>query len=268
MPAVKLRLAQGTPCWVSLMTDDLAGARAFYGELFGWTYTPGPAQLGAYVRAELAGAPVAGLGVAAVPGFPVRWTTYFAVDNADQVTQRVRECGGTVAVGPLQAERAGRLAIAADLDGAVFGLWQGEEHLGHETSGEPGEPVWTELLTPEPESAAAFYGMVFGLPVTAGPDGPGGPGQNGPGQDGAGQDRAGQDGLLVDGRPVAGITGEAPHGRPPRWRIHFAVHDVELTARRAVELGGRVLAAPYDTPRGRVARLADPRGGRFAVLES
>lgn len=246
MPAVKLRLAQGTPCWVSLMTDDPDGARAFYGELFGWTYTPGPARLGDYVRAELAGTPVAGLGCASTTGFPVQWTTYFAADSADDVAQRVRECGGTVAVGPLQAESAGRLAIAADPSGAVFGLWQGEEHPGREAGDRPGEPVWSELVTPDRESACEFYGAVFGRPVA---------------------EHGGGASLLVDGRPVAAITGGGPHGHQPRWRVHFAVADAELTARRAERLGGRVLSAPYGTPRGRVARLADPRGGRFSVLQ-
>ncbi|MFF2045524.1 VOC family protein [Kitasatospora sp. NPDC058170] len=247
MPAVKLRLAQGTPCWVSLMTDDLAGARAFYGELLGWTYTPGPTGLGDYVRAELDGAPVAGLGVASVAGFPVQWTTYFAADSADEVAQRVRECGGTVAVGPLQSERAGRLAIAADLSGAVFGLWQGEEHLGREAGPEPGGPAWVELLAADEEGAAAFYSTVLGRPVAP-----------------AGEDAA----LLVDGRPVAGIRhGRELRGHPPRWRVHFAVRDADLTARRAVELGGSVLVEPHGTGRGRVARLADPRGGHFSVVE-
>ncbi|MGV9267123.1 VOC family protein [Kitasatospora sp. NPDC003701] len=248
MPAVTLRLAQGTPCWVSLMTDDLAGARAFYGRLLDWTYTPGPTELGAYVRAESGGAPVAGLGVASVPGFPVQWTTYFAVDSADRTAQLVRECGGTVAVGPLQAERAGRLAIAADVSGAAFGLWQGEEHLGREAGPEPGGPAWAELLTPDETGAAVFYGAVLGRPVAP-----------------AGAESA----LLVDGRPVAGIRhGAELRGHPPRWRVHFAVQDVELTARRAVALGGRVLVEPHRSGRGPVARLADPQGGHFSVLQT
>ncbi|MFJ6385920.1 VOC family protein [Kitasatospora sp. NPDC092039] len=245
---MELRLAQGTPCWVSLLTDDLPGARAFYGALLGWTYTPGPGQLGDYVRAELDGAPVAGLGVSTATGFPVQWTTYFAVDDADRTTQLVRECGGTVAVGPLQAERAGRMAIAADVSGAVFGLWQGEEHLGREAGREPGAPAWAELLTPDAPGAATFYSAVLDRPVRS---------------------AAEESALLVHGRPVAGIRHRAElRGHPPRWRTHFAVRDAELTARHAVELGGRVLVEPHDTARGRAVRLADPQGGHFSVLEA
>nr|WP_254801953.1 VOC family protein [Kitasatospora sp. SUK 42] len=248
MPAVELRLAQGTPCWVSLLTHDLPGARAFYGELLGWTYSPGPAQLGVYVRAELDGAPVAGLGVSTATGFPVQWTTYFAVDDADRTAQLVRECGGTVAVGPLQAERAGRMAIVADVSGAVFGLWQGEEHLGRETGVEPGGPAWAELLTPDADGAASFYATVLDRPV---------------------RPTDGESALFVQGRPVAGIRHHADlRGHPPRWRTHFAVRDAALAARRTVELGGRILVDPHDTAHGRAARLADPQGGHFSVLEA
>ncbi|MER5866927.1 VOC family protein [Kitasatospora sp. NPDC002040] len=230
MTAVKARLAQGTPCWVSLMTDDLEGAKEFYRALLGWEFEPGPSQLGAYVRATLNGAKVAGLGVTPPgTGYPVEWTTYFAVDRADDVAQRVRECGGTVAVGPLQAEHAGRLAIAADVSGAVFGLWQGEEHPGWELVDVPGAPAWAELLTPD-RSAGVFYDAVFG----------GHP------------ERTVRPGDLRDG--------------PPRWRVHFTVSDPDLTADQTVRLGGRVLLAPHDTDRGRVARLTDPQGGRFSVV--
>jgi len=255
MTAVKVRLAQGMPCWVSLMTDDPEGAKAFYGALLGWEFTPGPTPFGTYVRATLNGAKVAGLGVAP-PGLehPVEWTTYFAVDSADEVSQRIRECGGTVAVGPLQAERAGRMVVAADLSGAVFGLWQGQEHLGWEVVGEPGAPAWNELVTADEAAATVFYRAVLGRAVVEAE---------------ASAVARGEDDaqLLVGGRPVAGIrhSSDPRHG-PARWQVHFAVADADLTVSQATALGGRVLLGAYDTPYGRVARLEDPQGGRFSVV--
>jgi predicted enzyme related to lactoylglutathione lyase len=254
--AVKVRLVQGMPCWVSLMTSDLEGAKAFYGALLGWEFEPGPTPLGAYVRATLGGAKVAGLGVTPLgTSYPVEWTTYFAVDSADEISQRVRECGGTVAVGPLQAERAGRMAIAADLSGAVFGLWQGEEHLGWEVVGEPGAPAWNELVTPDESAAAVFYRAVLGRPVVE--------------AEASAVARGEDDAMvLVGGRPVAGIRHSADlTAGPARWSIHFAVEDTDLTAHQTLALGGAVLVGPYDTPYGRVSRLADPQGGRFSVVQ-
>ncbi|MFJ6216333.1 VOC family protein [Streptomyces sp. NPDC092296] len=257
MTAVTTRCAQGSPCWVSLMARDLGAAQEFYGPLLGWEFTAGPVRLGRYLRATLGGVPVAGLGL--LPpglGFPVSWTTYFAADSTDELAQRVRACGGTVAVGPLQADEAGRVAIVSDLSGAVFGLWEGQEHAGWQAVGVPGAPAWTELLTPEVGAAAAFYGSVFGHQVArVGPQAPA---------------RCEADALLrVDGRPVAGIRGAAGlRGGPPRWRVQFAVADVAAAAGAAVELGGRVLAGPQESPYGWLARLSDPEGGHFTVVQS
>lgn len=256
MTAVKVRVAHGTPCWVSLMARDLEGAKDFYGALLGWSFTPGPTELGCYVRATLHGAKVAGIG--ALPpelSLPAEWTTYFAVDSADQVSARVRECGGTVAVGPLQSEKAGRLAVAADLSGAFFGLWEGQEHLGWEVVGEPGAVVWNELVTNDEPLAVAFYGSVLGRAVV----------QADPLAVARGEEEAT---LQVDGHRVAGLkqTTDLREG-PPRWRVYFACADAGLTARQTRELGGSVLVEPFDTPYGRVARLADPQGGRFSVVQ-
>ncbi|WP_329568129.1 VOC family protein [Kitasatospora sp. NBC_01266] len=256
MTAVKVKVAQGTPCWVSLLVHDLERAEAFYGPLLGWSFTPGPTELGAYVRASLRGAKVAGIGLAPrQPALPTEWTTYFAVDNADEVSARVRECGGTVAVGPLQSEGAGRLAVAADLSGAFFGLWEGQEHLGWEVVGEPGAPVWSELVTNDEPLAAAFYGSVLGRTVV----------EAEPSAVARGEEDAT---LRVEGHRVAGLkqTTDLRDG-PPRWRIYFAVTEVDLTVRQCLELGGALLVEAHDTPYGRVARLADPEGGRFSVVE-
>ncbi|GAB2735878.1 VOC family protein [Kitasatospora kifunensis] len=255
MTALKVKIAHGTPCWVSLLVRDLERAKAFYGPLLGWSFAPGPTELGGYVRASLHGAKVAGIGVApAHSALPTEWTTYFAVDNADQASARVRECGGTVAVGPLQSGQAGRLAVSADLSGAFFGLWEGQEHLGWEVVAEPGAPVWSELVTKDEPLAAAFYGSVFGRAVVE--------------ADPSAVARGEEDATLqVEGHRVAGIkqTTDLRDG-PPRWRIYFAVEDVDLTVRQCLGLGGALLVAAQDTPYGRVARLADPEGGRFSVV--
>ncbi len=256
MTAVKVRVAHGTPCWVSLVAHDLEGAEAFYGALLGWEFTPGPTELGCYVRATLRGAKVAGIGTAPnEPGRPAEWTTYFAVDSADLASERVRECGGTVAVGPLRSEGAGRLAVAADLSGAFFGLWEGQEHLGWEVVGEPGAPVWNELVTNDEPLAAAFYGSVLGRSVVAAD----------PSAVRRGEEEAT---LRVDGHRVAGLRQSTDlREGPPRWRVYFAVTDTDLTVRQAIALGGLALVEPHDTPYGRVARLADPQGGRFSVVQ-
>ncbi|MFE8944942.1 VOC family protein [Streptomyces sp. NPDC007856] len=249
------RRAPGTPCWVSLMAHGLAATEEFYGELFGWEFRPGPQQLGPYVRALLDGCEVAGMGqLPPDHRLPIAWTPYLASQDVDQTADTVRECGGTVAVGPLDAAEAGRMAIAADPSGAVFGIWQGSAHLGTAISGVPGTPAWNELVTFETESVSKFYATVFGYerePVVS-----------------ADFDYVT---LHLAGRPVAGLHGVGhalPRDRGPHWQTYFEVADADATVRQVADLGGRVIRQPHNSPHGRVATVADPEGAEFSVIQN
>ena len=52
--------------------------------------------------------------------------------------------------------------------------------------------------------------------------------------------------------------------------LHFVVDPqsgTDATVNRVLELGGRVDAYPYDTELGRIARVADPSGATFALID-
>ncbi len=243
--------APGTPCWVSLMVHRLDTTEDFYRGLFGWVFEEGPRALGPYRLARLDGGQVAGIGAMAPDRrLPVDWTPYLATDDADAASELVRCCGGTVGVGPLDADAAGRKAICSDPAGAVFGLWQPRRHTGVERHGRPGTPVWNDLLVAEPTMVAKFYELVFGYDVRAEGD---------------------VATLYVQGRPVASICGadeEVLREAGPRWTTHFEVADVDAAVTRAEELGGRRVREPHDTPAGRMAEVADLEGARFTVVRS
>ena len=243
------------PCWVDTSQPDPEAAAAFYGALFGWEFVPGPQQLGPYVRALLDGKEVAGIGqLPPDRHLPVAWTTYLATDDAAGTTETIRCCGGTVAVGPLDAGEAGRLAICSDPTGAVFGVWQAEAHHGTATAGPPGTPVWNELLTHETSMVAKFYRTVFGYeiePVVS----------------------ADFDYLTLhlDGRPVASLHGVGtalPRDRGAHWMTYFEVADTDAAARLVTELGGRVLRQPREGTAGRLATVTDPEGAVFTIVRS
>lgn len=254
MTEAPARCAPGTPCWTSLMVHSLAATQHFYHALFGWDFAPGPQHLGAYVRGTLDGHAVAGIGeLPADRRLPVAWTTYMASDDADETAERIRCCGGTVAVGPLDADKAGRLVIASDPAGAVFGVWQARAHVGVERFGVPGAPAWHELITYESAAVSAFYKAVFGHqarpePATAG---------------------TARTTLYADGRAVAairGVDGAALRDRGPHWTTYFEVADADAAARRVTELGGRVVVPPHEAEAGRCAQVADPEGAVFTVV--
>ncbi|MEU5609876.1 VOC family protein [Streptomyces sparsogenes] len=263
MTEAATRRTPGTPCWTSLMVHSLAATQDFYHALFGWEFTPGPQHLGPYVRARIGDLPVAGLGeLPPERHLPVAWTMYLASDDADETAELIRACGGTVAVGPLDAGEAGRMALAADPEGATFGVWQAREHLGAEEIGAPGSPVWHELITRD-SSVSKFYDTVFGCdsePWSG--EGPG------PAADDYGSDVMT---LRVAGRPVAavhGVGGALPRDRGPHWRTCFAVTDVDKAARQVAELGGHVVLPPRDGATGRTATVTDPEGAAFTLVDT
>lgn len=246
------RQLPGTPCWASLLVRELGSSQEFYHELFGWEFHTGPRQPGPYVRALADGHEVAGLGeIVPERQLHVAWLPFMASDDADATAGLIRERGGTVAVGPLDAENAGRMAIAADTAGATFGVWQPAWQPGSlnpATAQVPGAPVWYELITRDSSVAGTFYPAVFGYEA------------------GDGEDYVT---LRVNGAPVAGIQGVGPYlprDRGPYWKTYFAVDDTDATAEHIVELGGTIVHLPADTPHGRVATAADRDGAQFSVI--
>ncbi|RII08638.1 27 kDa antigen Cfp30B [Streptomyces sp. YIM 130001] len=249
------RHTPGTPCWVSLMVHGLTTTQEFYGSLFGWEFQPGPEQLGPYVRALHDGHEVAGIGqLPPDRDLPIAWTPYLATEDAGLTAESIRSCGGTVGVGPLDAGEAGRLLIALDPAGAVFGVWQAAEHLGIGKAGVPGTPVWNELVTRETASVAKFYQCIFGYqedPVVS-----------------ADYDYLT---LRLDDVPVASVHGvgqSLSRERGAHWMTYFEVADVDGTVDQVVELGGQVLHPAKDGGHGRMATLADPEGAAFTVVRS
>ncbi|MFG3281419.1 VOC family protein [Streptomyces sp. NPDC048111] len=244
----------GAPCWVSLMARDLGAATDFYGAVMGWTF--GPVRLGEEFRiARADGVPVAGISALATAyQVAVAWTPYFAVEDADVTVARIRERGATVAVGPV-AVYTGRGALAADRDGAVFGIWQGPLVANWE-GWRDAALAWTRLHTRDAFDAAIFYGEVLDW----------------------GCDRPGccdvryehdevvlRHGGLVVARLASGAVEAAPDPNlRPHWHTHFTVDDPRARAERARAHGATVLGDGV-SPTGPWVRLSDPDGATFTL---
>ncbi|WP_381793451.1 VOC family protein [Streptomyces niveus] len=263
MTEAAIRHRPGTPCWVSLMVHGLGTTRDFYGALFGWKFVrvPGPEPLSAYVRGVLDGQEVAGIGqLPPERRLPLAWTTYLATDDADMTAEAIRSRGGTVGVGPLDTGVDGRVAIASDPAGAVFGIRQAQARTGTMEVGAGagvaahGTPVWNELVTHEAAWVGTFYRSVFGYDVET-----------------TGRDGADVLTLRLDGRPVATLRGVGEglgRVRGSHWMTYFEVEDTDSAALRVAELGGHVIDQPWETAAGRVATVTDPGGAVFSVVRS
>jgi predicted enzyme related to lactoylglutathione lyase len=251
---VRSSYAQGTPNWVDLQTTDQDAAKAFYSTLFGWVYDEQPITEGAvYSTAMIGEHSVAAIAPQspemAAAGAPPMWNTYIAVDSVDDTAAKVESAGGTVAMGPFDIMDAGRMAFVLDPAGAPVALWQAAKHVGATLVNEPGTVVWNELITADP-SVVAFYTSVLGLGTSTMDMG------DGP-----------YTMFEVDGQTVGGTTAPYMPGTPNHWHVYFDVDDADATAAKAAELGGSILAEPFDTPVGRIAVLQDPQGAVFSIIK-
>ncbi|HET9821831.1 MAG TPA: VOC family protein [Burkholderiaceae bacterium] len=109
----------------------------------------------------------------------------------------------------------------------------------------PGAFSWNELTTSDPEAAAAFYGALFGWTFES--------------MDVGMPYRV----IKAGGTAVGGLMGQPPgsDALPITWGSYVTVADADATARRCVELGGRVVHGPADIPNvGRFVVMVDPQG--------
>lgn len=242
-----------TPAWFDLMTSDAEAARAFYGGLFGWDFDVQGAEYGHYAIAMKDGRVAAGLGqIPPDGGFPPSWTVYFAVESADRTLELAQSHGGQVFVPAMDVGTQGRMAIIADPTGAVFGVWQPNEHQGATIVQDPGSMAWCEVNTRDSAAARAFYEKVFGLNSKK---------IESPGTD--------YHTLHLGEMTVAGVLQmTAEWGElPPHWMAYFAAADITGAVTRIGELGGRVMHGPFETPYGPMAVAMDPQGAVFSIIK-
>lgn len=272
------RYPVGVPCWVDTGRVDPEGAVAFYGGVFGWEFedrSPADAPQ-RYLVARLRGLDVAAVGEQPGTPGPPMWNTYVRVASADETAAKVTAAGGRVHMEPFDVGTAGRMAAFTDREGAAFCVWEAKEFPGAALVNEPGTWVSSELNTRDPEAALAFYGSVFGweasdpevkdLPTLL---------LAGYGDHLARRDPELRTRLKEWKAPerfedtvawIAPMSSEqSDNGVPPHWGITFSVDDADATAKRADELGGRVLVGPFDTPWVRMAVLSDPEGAAFSI---
>ena len=121
----------------------------------------------------------------------------------------------------------------------------------------PGSFCWMELGTTDQKAAKKFYMDLFGWTVD---DAPMGPDEFYSMFKLDGQDAAAAYTLRKD---------QKEHGVPPHWMIYIAAENVDESARRAGELGGKVIAPPFDVMDvGRMAVVQDPTGATFCIWQA
>ncbi|NOG72185.1 VOC family protein [Roseicella sp. DB1501] len=116
-----------------------------------------------------------------------------------------------------------------------------------------GDFIWYELLTPDPDGGAAFYGAVLGwqaAPVEGSP---------------IGYRLFGSGETMVAG--LLSIPRAGGEGMRPGWLGYVGVEDVDRAAAAVLRAGGAQHVPPTDIPGvGRFALVADPQGVSFYLM--
>jgi len=259
MPEVKSH-KPGTFSWTDLATTDVASAKKFYGELFGWAAEdqPMPPGQGTYALAKVKGKSVAGIAgmmeQQKKAGMPPHWTAYFTVQDVSAATQKASSLGAKIVMEPLDVMDVGRMAAIEDPTGAAFAIWQAKKHIGTELLQEPGTISWVELESRDVDKAGGFYSKLFGWSAKV-------------------QDMGGGKKYTVffDGPEMrAGLMAPEPKAppMPAHWNVYFQVDSADAIAKRAASLKAKTLVPPTDIPNmGRFAFFFDPQGAMFSVFQ-
>lgn len=114
--------------------------------------------------------------------------------------------------------------------------------------------IWHELVTIDPKKSGAFFSELFDWDVK--------------------EIDAGKFGAYTlfqkEGKDVAGMMNPTPdtRGKGSSWHSYIAVDNLDNCAKRAFDIGGKVLVLPQDVSDvGRICIVSDPTGAITHLMQ-
>lgn len=236
--------------WFEQVSNDVAKARAFYGQLFGWAIEGMPMGDQTYYRIHSGGTGIGGFRTGE-PGMPNHWMSYMSVADIDRSFQQAIANGATALLAPTDFGDMGRGAALADPTGANVCLWTGSNGDAPDTDKTPfGHWYWNELWTPDAARALAFYESSFGYD-----------------HDTMSMGDHGDYFVLKTSKARGGIFQSPDEKIPAMWLPYVHVEDCDAIAAQAARLGATVFMPATDVPGvGRFAAMFDPQGAAIAII--
>jgi predicted enzyme related to lactoylglutathione lyase len=232
--------------WFDLLSEDVWKAKKFYGELFEWRIEASDKSENYFIVYN--GSRAIG-GIVAHENRDPRaaeslWIGTLSVDNVDQSTEVVRQNGGIILEGPIDAPNRCRMALVADPAGAPFALLRAD---GGDPVGVPpqsGDWLWSDLIVADSEMVKAFYNNLIGYEYRSVETG----------------SEHSLNLFLLHRKPQAGVVELKWEGVEANWLPYIKVEDLDATIEKARRLGGKLVLK-----QGNAAVLVDPDGAAFGI---
>lgn len=115
----------GAFSWSELLTTDVAAAKSFYGELFGWQFVDAPMENMTYTVVKANDDEVAGIMCmpeGAPEGMPPVWGIYITVDDVDTAAEKATTLGARIQMPPQDIPEVGRFCVLQDPQGAFVSI--------------------------------------------------------------------------------------------------------------------------------------------------
>ena len=111
---------------IEIPADDPERAKAFYGELFGWSFAP---EIAGFEGYHMFSTPVGENGTAGAIGkrgemAPEKLRVYVHVDSIDDTLAKLANAGGSVVEGKGEVPGQGWYAVFSDTEGNELALWE------------------------------------------------------------------------------------------------------------------------------------------------
>lgn len=247
--------------WWDLNSKDAAKAEPFYTALLGWKVMPwkpdgAPADMPEYRMLAVGEQPFGGINsIPAEAPAPSHWMGHVEVDDVDAAMKRAEALKAQFPVGTMEIPTVGRMAMMIDPQGCVVSLFQpANESPSVPEMNTPGMVGWNELMVADVDAAKAFYSEVVGWKW-----------RNGPFQE---QMEYYLFGTGEEGGDAGGMMPKAPDMPASAWFLYFTVEDIDATVSKVKELGGAIMAEPFEVQTvGKLAVCGAPDGSVFGLAQ-
>ena len=253
-PSTSQRLA-GKFIWFDLATTDLDNQKAFYGDVFDWTFRTLTDASDGYTLISSGGRAIAGMFFVKPhedAGVGALWIGLMSTDDLASAVAAVKQGDGKIHTEPTAVARRGTYALLLDPEGALFGLLKSDSGDPPDRTTAIGHFLWMDLFADQPTKAGDFYRQLADYEITRN------------------RVKEGVDRLILSsqGKPRAGIVPLPKNANRAGWLPYVRVGSVDETLEKVKAAGGHVMVSPHqDLLDGNLAIFADPQGGVLGIVK-